>query len=167
LPKKQRKDDAGDDDSGEFPVNVEWPEKVLEQDEDGNKHYESVKLNGVDFKVGDVVALWTDEWKETQKDGPIGEVIALVTDGTENFVELKWFYNVAETSIRGQKRKQHNPRELFLSDHIEEQQLEAIARKVTMKRDKEISNLAEYCAVDGNYYYSRKWDYEEHDFIDF
>jgi len=77
-------------------------------------------VNGAEYKVGDVISLWAEDWKH-QKDGPIGastalvscvcrphrsllgEIISLVTDGSENFVELKWFYNVAETSIRGLK----------------------------------------------------------------
>jgi len=73
---------------------------------------------------------------------------------------------VAETSIRGQKRKQHNPRELFLSDHIEEQALEAIARKVTMKRISDIPNLDEYCKLPSHYFYTRKWNHETNEFED-
>lgn len=52
-----------------------------------------------------------------------------------------------------------NPRELFASDHIEEQAVEAIARKVTMKHARDIEDLDAYCATDGCYFYQRKWDY--------
>jgi hypothetical protein len=158
-------EDDEDEEMQQFEVTVEWPAQSVEVDSDDNTHYETVKLNGADYRVGEVVSLWPEDWK-TQKDGPIGEIISLVTDGTENYVELKWYYNVAETSIRGLKRKQHNPRELFLSDHIEEQALEAIARKVTMKKISDIPNLDEYCKGDGNYFYTRKWDHETHEFED-
>lgn len=69
-------------------------------------------------------------------------------------------------AVLSTRRKQHNPRELFLSDHIEEQALEAIARKVTMKKISDIPNLDEYCKGDGNYFYTRKWDHETHEFED-
>jgi len=172
VPKKARKnspkkgeDEGNGQEEEEHPVTVTWPAQSVEVDSDDNTHYDSVVMNGVSYHVGDVVSLWHEDW-EHHKDGPIGEIISLVTDGIENFVELKWFYNVAETSLRGQKRKQHNPKELFLSDHIEEQALEAIARKVTMKRISDIPNLDEYCKQDGHYFYTRKWNFENHDFED-
>jgi len=171
VPKKARKnspkkgEDEGNGQEEEYQVNVTWPAQSVEVDSDDNTHYDSVVMNGVSYHVGDVVSLWHEDW-EHHKDGPIGEVISLVTDGADNFVELKWFYNVAETSLRGQKRKQHNPKELFLSDHVEEQALEAIARKVTMKRISDIPNLDEYCKQDGCYFYTRKWNFENHDFED-
>lgn len=59
-----------------------------------------------------------------------------------------------------------NPRELFASDHIEEQAVEAIARKVTMKPVRDIDDIDAYCRGDGCYYYARKWDYIAGAFVD-
>jgi len=35
-----------------------------------------------------------------------------------------------------------------------------------MKRITDIANLDDYCKQDGHYFYTRKWDFEAHDFAD-
>jgi len=168
--------DDNDEPDDNIEIEVTWPEYAVlpkDDDDDGTEiNYSRVKIGENEFSVGDHVVLYSE-------DGSIGEsapkctIKALFSDGESNVVVCSWFYNVEETIHKGNKRNKYHPREIFVSNHIDENPVEAIAKKVTIKAYSEIetdengvAKLDEFVAQRDCFFYKKKYNHIQKCFED-
>jgi len=152
----------------EVEVDVVWPADALIQKEEGDEskeqHYEKVIANGTTFCVGDTIALWPEEGSKAPV--PMGIIKSLYTDGENNNVECCWFYTIEETILKGSRRHKVGKREVFLSNHTDENAIESIAKKVTIKSFPEIRDIDAYIKRPDCYYYKKKYNHLDKCFED-
>jgi len=131
--------------------------KKEEGDDSKEQQYERVIANGLTFCVGDTIALWPEEGSKGS--APMGTIKSLYTDGENNNVECCWFYTIEETILKGTRRAKAGPREVFLSTHTDENAVESIAKKVTIKASWEIEDLDAFIKQPDCFYYRKKYNH--------
>jgi hypothetical protein len=154
-------------------VEVTWPEdaKIAKEKEEGDdgeeskfQQYERVIVGGSTYSVGDTIALWPEQGSKAP--APIGTIKSLYTDGEANNFEICWFYRLEETFLKGSRRHKIGPAEVFLSTHRDENDVESIAKKVTVKLFSDIPVVDEYTKEADHFYYKKKYNHIEKCFED-
>jgi len=148
-------------------IEVTWPDdaKIEKEEKDENtlQQYERVIVGGTTYSVGDSIALWAEPGSKSP--APIGTIKSLYTDGEANTVEICWFYRIEETFLKGSRRQKIGPAEVFLSSHRDENDVESIAKKVTVKFINDIV-VDDYIKEADHFYYKKKYNHVEKCFED-
>jgi hypothetical protein len=164
-PEESSADPEPDDN---LEIEVTWPEDALIKKEEGDdskeQQYQKVVANGVTYSIGDTVALWPEPGSKIP--APMGTIRALYSDGENNFAEICWFYTVGETILKGSRRNKVPKREVFLSTHTDENAVESISKKVSVKPFWEIADPDSYVLEKDSYYYRKKYNHLEKCFED-
>jgi len=180
--KRAKKDESTQEEKAKEPgpewnveVSVVWPEdSKIEPKEDealpslfgpNEKQYQKVLVDGETYAVGDTVALWPEE---RVGQGPMGTIKTLWTNGESNNFECQWFYTLEETILGGNRRHKVGEREVFLSTHSDENAVESIAKKVTIKYHGDITEeeMKEFISKPDCYYYKKKYNHLDKCFED-
>jgi len=145
-----------------WSVSVEWPDEILKKKKN-TTYYNSATVNGVTYTVGDTVALWPESNGEQ---GFMGTIVSMSTDGTNNNMECCWFYRQEETIFKSSKRNKAGNREVYASEHIDDNAIESIAKKVTVKPISLIKDMDSYLAQEDSYYFKKKYNHTDKCFED-
>jgi len=154
-------------------IEVSWPEDahIKKDDAEENtelKQYEKVICGGVSYSIGDNIAFWPES---KGKNAPMGTIKSLYTDGENNLLQCCWWYRVEETILKNNRRSASKvgKEEVFLSTHVDENVVESIHKKVTIKKASEIGDtnaISDYIKTPDCYYYKRQYNHFDKCFVD-
>ena len=153
---------------GEEGEEEEEEEEILDSDDERNKEIAK------NLKIGDCVALRATEGPEF-----IGVVTELkeIKNGVPKVVELTWFYRNSDVIERGKKLGIKTPlnlstdnRELYLSNHADDNEVSAITKIVQIirvnKAESDLSHRKAWLSQSpDHFYYTRKYNFKTHTLV--